>query len=117
MEQETGQARFVPVADDAALESLIERSKQQPVLLFNYDPYCGVNAAARREVIGLDAEIAVVDVDENHELGQLVARRTGVRHESPQMILLRDGKAVWSASHFNITAGSVRKALEQHAAG
>jgi bacillithiol system protein YtxJ len=115
MEQETGQARFVPVADDAALESLIERSKQAPVLLFNYDPYCGVNAAARREVIGLDAEIAVVDVDENHELGQLVARRTGVRHESPQMILLRDGKAVWSASHFNITAGSVRAALAQPA--
>jgi bacillithiol system protein YtxJ len=112
---ETGRARFVPVDDDAALDALIERSKQQPVLLFNYDPYCGVNAAARREVIGLDAEIAVVDVDEHHDLGQLVARRTGVRHESPQLILLRDGKAVWAASHFNITAGAVRAALGQPA--
>lgn len=110
-------ARFVPVDDADALDDLIARSSQAPVLLFNYDPYCGVNAAARREIVGLDAEIAVVDVDENHDLGQLVAQRTGVRHESPQMILLRDGKPVWSASHFNITAGSVRKALEQHGAG
>ena len=115
MDQETGRARFVPVEDDAALEALIERSNQQPVLLFNYDPYCGVNAAARREVVGLDAEIAVVDVDEHHELGQQVARRTGIRHESPQMILLREGRAVWSASHFNITASAIRAALSQPA--
>jgi bacillithiol system protein YtxJ len=34
-----------------------------------------------------------------------------VRHESPQAILLRDGKPVWKASHFRITAGALAQAL------
>lgn len=114
MERTNETARFVPVDDDAALDGLIEQSRGRPVLLFNYDPYCGVNAAVRREVVTLDADVAVVDVDANHDLGQSVAKKTGIRHESPQMILLRDGKAVWSASHFSITAGAVRAALAQH---
>lgn len=108
-------ARFVPVDDEGALDDLIEQSREQPVLLMNYDPYCGVNAAVRRDVVTLDADVAVVDVDANHDLGQTVAKKTGVRHESPQMILLKDGKAVWSASHFSITAGAVRAALAEHA--
>lgn len=107
-------ARFVAVDDAVALDELIERSRERPVLLFNVDPSCGVSSAVRRDVATLDAEVAVVDVHANHELGQLVARRTGVRHESPQVIVLKDGSAVWSASHFAITAGAVRQALAEH---
>jgi len=115
MERTSGNAaRFAPVDDEAALDALIDESREHPVLLFNYDPYCGVNAAVRRDVVTLDADVSVVDVDANHDLGQAVARKTGVRHESPQMILLKDGKAVWSASHFSITANAVRAALAEH---
>ena len=114
MERTDKTARFVPVDDEGALDELIEQSRERPVLLFNFDPYCGVNAAVRRDVVTLDADVSVVDVDANHELGQAVAKKTGVRHESPQMILLKDGKAVWSASHFSITAGAVRAALAEH---
>jgi bacillithiol system protein YtxJ len=32
------------------------------------------------------------------------AQRLGIRHETPQAILLRDGRVVWNASHFRITA-------------
>jgi hypothetical protein len=35
-----------------------------------------------------------------------------VRHESPQVIVLRAGRAAWSASHFRITADAVRGALD-----
>ncbi len=40
-----------------------------------------------------------------------VTERTGVRHESPQVIVLRDGKAVWSASQFRIKADDVAHAI------
>jgi bacillithiol system protein YtxJ len=35
------------------------------------------------------------------------ARRLGVRHETPQALLLRDEKVVWNASHFSITASAL----------
>jgi bacillithiol system protein YtxJ len=37
------------------------------------------------------------------------AARLGVRHETPQAILLRDGRPVWNASHFRITADALGK--------
>ncbi len=61
----------------------------------------------------LDAEVALIDVRRFHRLGQAVARRTGVRHESPQVIVLRDGAAVWDADHRAITAEAVAEAVRR----
>jgi bacillithiol system protein YtxJ len=43
-----------------------------------------------------------------------LASLTGVRHETPQVIVLRDGKAVWNASHFDVKADDVLKAVESN---
>jgi bacillithiol system protein YtxJ len=102
---------MAPVTDGAALDELIARSHREPVVVFNHDPFCGTSAAAREELERLGAHVAVVDVARHHDLGQLVAARTGVRHQSPQAIVLRDGRPAWSASHFGITTAVVRRAL------
>lgn len=50
-------------------------------------------------------------VQESRDLSALVARETGVRHESPQVILFRGGEVAWSASHGAIDRGSLGAAL------
>jgi bacillithiol system protein YtxJ len=40
-----------------------------------------------------------------------VSQRFGIRHETPQAILLRNGKVVWNASHFRITASQLNQAV------
>jgi bacillithiol system protein YtxJ len=45
----------------------------------------------------------MITVQSHRSLAAEVAARLGVRHETPQAILLRDGRAVWNASHFRIT--------------
>jgi hypothetical protein len=37
----------------------------------------------------------------------------GVAHESPQVIVLRNGQVVWNASHFSITAQAVTAAVRK----
>ena len=44
-------------------------------------------------------------------LSRLVEERSGVRHESPQTILFRDGAPVWDASHGAITSERLAEAL------
>ena len=61
----------------------------------------------------LDHEIVLIDVARFHALGQAVARRTGVRHHSPQVLVLRDGVAVWDADHRAVTAGAAAEALRR----
>ena len=45
-------------------------------------------------------------------LSDEAAARLGVRHETPQAILLRDGRPVWSASHFRITKQQLDAAID-----
>lgn len=101
----------VPVEDRAALDRVFAQSRERPVLLFLYDPYCPVNHRAAKELAGIEEEIAVLDVSRSHELGMEVQERTGVRHESPQLQVLSGGRAVWSASHAAIRALAVTSAL------
>ena len=58
----------------------------------------------------LGGEVALVDVARDREVTWAIAARTGVRHESPQVIVLRGGRVVWTASHFAITTAAVERA-------
>jgi bacillithiol system protein YtxJ len=103
------QFRTVTSVDD--LDRLISRSEEETVVLFNHDPYCPISARAFSEVQGVDREIAIIDVSRERTVTREIEQRTGVRHESPQVIVLRDGSPVWSASHFAITSDAVDSAL------
>lgn len=105
------ETRFQPLDDAAEWEQLLERSNNAPIVIFKHDPYCGISSEAHQQMARLDHEIALLDVAHHDGLSRAVAKQTGVRHESPQVLLLRNGKAAWSASHWAITADAVRNAL------
>ena len=59
----------------------------------------------------MDVQDARVALDSEDQRKLEAATRLGVRHETPQAIVLRDGKPVWKASHFRITADALTQAL------
>ena len=111
-------ARFVPVEDAAALDELFTRSQDAPVLLFKHSTTCPISAHAYREMSRLDAgaarSVSLVVVQTARPVSNEIAARTGVRHESPQAIVLRRGRPVWTASHFDITAAEVERAVSEN---
>lgn len=44
-------------------------------------------------------------------ISRWIADHTGVRHESPQALLFRDGQVVWNASHHRISERSLERAV------
>lgn len=109
--------QFTPVADCDALEELFERSQSEPVLIFKHSTACPISAAAYQEMKQLGGEVPIVVVQQDRDVSREVEERTGVRHESPQALVLRRGKAVWSATHFDVTAEAVERAMQNAAAG
>ncbi|MFL6229705.1 MAG: bacillithiol system redox-active protein YtxJ [Pyrinomonadaceae bacterium] len=109
---------FVEVEDAAALDQLFTRSMDAPVVLFKHSMTCPISARAYRQMSKLDhgavGNVALVVVQHARAVSDEVARRTGVRHESPQVFILRGGKAVWHASHFDITSDSVERAVVEN---
>jgi bacillithiol system protein YtxJ len=105
--------KFLRIDDRSALDNLLSDSKQKPVILFKHSNACPISARAYREMEKLD-DVNLLEIQVAPEISREVEKLTGVRHESPQVILLRDGKAVWDASHFDVNAASVSQALESN---
>jgi bacillithiol system protein YtxJ len=103
------------VEEEKELEQLFARSHEEPVVLFKHSLTCPISAAAYQQMSRFGGTVSLIIVQNARSASKKVEALTGVRHESPQAIVLRNGKAVWSASHWNITAESVNSALGAHA--
>jgi bacillithiol system protein YtxJ len=105
------------------LDRALAESRTRPLLLFKHSYSCGVSAEALDELLAHlhdgegDARYAMVTVQTHREVSNAIARKLGVRHETPQALLVRDGEVVWSASHFRVNAASLGKALAGQAPG
>jgi bacillithiol system protein YtxJ len=104
--------KFFRIEDRTTLESLLADSNQKPVIVFKHSNACSISARAYRELEKIEAPVNILEVQSAREISRELANLTGVRHETPQVIVLRDGKAVWNASHFDVTASDVTKAVE-----
>ncbi len=110
----------VELQTDDDLEQLLERSKTHPVVIFKHSTQCSISSDVYGEFkhfteTAPDADCGVVLVIENRNLSNEIAGRLGVRHESPQALLVKDGRPVWNASHWSITADSLGQALASYA--
>jgi bacillithiol system protein YtxJ len=109
---------LTPVQHLDELDVLIAESRERPLLLFKHSYTCGTSAEALDELLDhlnaqeLDARYAMVTVQTHRDISNAVAARLGVRHQTPQAILVRDGRVVWSASHFRVNAVEIARALD-----
>jgi bacillithiol system protein YtxJ len=108
-------ARFVPLRAVSALAPLAERSRDEPVIIFQHDPSCPISRKAQRKLAGIPIEVALVDVAQDRPVSRSIEQRTGVPRESPQVLVVRAGRVVWTASHFAITRAAVTHALRRAA--
>ena len=104
---------FFKIQNHTALEHLITDSTKKPVIVFKHSNACSISARAYREMEQVEG-VNVLEVQSARDVSHELANRTGVRHETPQVIILRDGKAVWNASHFDVKAADVMRAVESN---
>lgn len=105
---------FSKITETTQLDELIQRSHQAPVILFKHSTTCPISTHAHREMERVD-DVNLVVVQTARGVSNEIAQRTGVRHESPQTLVLRNGEVVWSASHYDITTDAVTQAIEANA--
>lgn len=101
------------------LEQLWDKSTEKPVLLFKHSTTCPISAGAFKEYNSfLDAAEDnlngyMVKVIENKEVSNEIADQTNIKHESPQIFLIRNKEVLWNTSHQKITVDSIKDALKQ----
>ena len=113
-------ARVVHLTEMADLDEAVASSAERPVFVYKHSSECPVSARAAdhyHDFAEVDSSTPTplftqVMVIENRDLSNEIESRLEVRHESPQLLLLRDGMVAWHATHFSISEDSIKSALE-----
>jgi len=101
------------ISDPTQLETIIEASKDQPQLIYKHSHRCSVcfvskgNLENAADDILESADMHFINVVNSRQASDYIASELGVRHESPQVILLDNGEVIWHASHGGIKGDAV----------
>lgn len=94
-------------------------TSKRPLVLLKHSTRCPISAEAYDQFqkhVAQEAnpavDYAIVLVVESRPVSNAVAESLGVKHESPQLLLIRDGKAVWHTSHWRITTDALRENIK-----
>ena len=89
----------------------------QPFIVFKHSTRCPISGMAKRNVeleadmIPDDVPAFFLDLIKYRDLSNQIAERYAVRHESPQLLLIADGRCAYHASHGDISVSGVVSAI------
>lgn len=98
------------------LDEIISFSNEKPVLIFKHSTRCSVSRMALKQ---FENEFNTydkvtpyfLDLITYREISNAIADRFRVIHQSPQLILIKEGKAIYDVSHSDIDAGELAERL------
>ena len=105
------------LTDLGQLNEIIATSNEKPVAIFKHSTRCSVSRMALKQFENeFNSSDKVtpyfLDLIAHRDISNEIATRFGVTHQSPQLILIQDGKAIYDASHDAISVADVKRNLE-----
>lgn len=94
---------WVDITTLADVDKAVEASSNETVVLFKHSTTCSISAMAKSRLEMDDNDesptIYYLDLLTYRSISNAIAERFDVKHESPQVIALRNGEVVYHASH------------------
>ena len=100
------------------LDTIIEESKDRPVVIFKHSTRCGISRGVlkifERNYVYTDDQVKLyfLDLLQNRDISNEIANRFKVRHESPQLLIIKNGSVVYHNSHHAIEASHIEEFLK-----
>ncbi|WP_395054311.1 bacillithiol system redox-active protein YtxJ [Flavobacterium sp.] len=114
--QNSSKMSWTQLTDLGQLNEIIDLSTVKPVLIFKHSTRCSISRMALKQFENeFDLEEKVtpyfLDLLENRSISNEISTRFDVEHQSPQLILIKDGKAIYTVSHSDIEVDELRTKL------
>ncbi|WP_432362432.1 bacillithiol system redox-active protein YtxJ [Sporosarcina sp. UB5] len=95
-------------------EQVRNQSRKEPIFFMKHSSTCPVSVAGYRVFDKFETDIPkyYLIVQRSRALSNEVESKLGIRHESPQLLLIKGGEAVWHASHYGISQSNITSAVE-----
>lgn len=102
---------WIPLQTTEQLDQLLEKSATTPQVIFKHSIRCSISSMIKnrleRETAPSSVDFHYLDLINYRSLSDKVASDFDITHESPQVLLIKNGKCVYDASHSAITMDSI----------
>jgi bacillithiol system protein YtxJ len=97
---------WINLTSEKQLQEIKEKSKQKPQLIFKHSTRCGISSMAKSRLERSQPpgtiDFYYLDLINHRSLSNALAQLFGVVHESPQVLLIKNGECVYDESHSGI---------------
>ena len=105
-----------PLTDIGQLDEIVDLSNEKPVAVFKHSTRCSISRMALKQFeneFNLQDKIDIyfLDLLSYREISNEIANRFNVMHQSPQILLIKNGKAIYNDSHSDIEAAILKQYL------
>jgi bacillithiol system protein YtxJ len=110
--------KWINLTSESQFQELMESSKEKAVAIFKHSTRCNISSMVKMRLEKNwqpDEEIIPVYLDllAHRNISNAIESFTGIRHESPQMIVFRNGKPIYNASHGSIDADDLGQKIKE----
>ena len=105
-------ANFIEINTTEKLDELFQNSYENPVMIFKHSTTCPISSGVYQMVSQVDEDVYLVIVQKARNVSNYIAEKTGIRHESPQTFVIKDGEPVYHASHYDVDLNEVENYLK-----
>lgn len=108
---------WIPLESIDQVNQIVERSKEKPCVIFKHSTRCSISSMAKFRLEGdwdlseNEIEAYFLDLIKHREVSQYIAEELSVYHESPQIILIKNGEVIYDESHLDITVNELKECL------
>ena len=107
------------ITDPQQLSQIKEESAQQPILIFKHSISCSTSATAlarlerkwNQEEVG-HLKPYYLDLVRFRPISNAIAEKFEVEHESPQVLIIQNGKTIYHESHWGIDYEKIKEILQ-----
>lgn len=104
---------WIELKSNSQIKEIIEKSKAKPQVIFKHSTRCSISAMAKgrleRSLAPGNADFYFLDLINYRNISNQVSSEFDVSHQSPQILVIRNGECVYDESHGSITMDEIKE--------
>lgn len=104
---------WIPLQEESQLNTIIADSNTTPQVIFKHSTRCATSSMVKTRLDKNQAPDGInfyfLDLIKYRNISNKIAENFGIHHESPQVLVISDGKCIYNESHYGITFGELEE--------
>ncbi|MEJ7682212.1 MAG: bacillithiol system redox-active protein YtxJ [Segetibacter sp.] len=105
--------KWITLKSNDQIKEIIEKSKAKPQVIFKHSTRCSISAMAKgrleRSIAPGNADFYFLDLIAYRSISNQISSEFNVSHESPQILVIKNGECIYDESHGSITMDMIEE--------